>query len=226
MELTLAWLKLSHVLFLTPSHREPSHSFRIWINHHHSFIARVLCLWRPFWVFKKSGKGGKIRKFSEEAITYPGPRDFLLFFIAKFAPRSASFIFLMARSAESRSALRVANFQIKKIILKESLWDQGITYVPVKSTLQHPPLGHTPGNWRLFLPGRAGIWSLASISCCESCWFHVVDKSWRRRRRQTLMNSKEKIAYSWRIGWKPKAYTSFVLYLKVFKTDLYLYLNM
>ena len=27
-----------------------------------------------------------------------------------------------------------------------------------------------------------------------------VYKSWRRRRRQTLMNSKEKIAYSWRIG--------------------------
>ena len=25
---------------------------------------------------------------------------------------------------------------------------------------------------------------------------------------------------------KPKAYTSFFLYLKVFKTDLYLYLNM
>ena len=36
------------------------------------------------------------------------------------------------------------------------------------------------------------------------------------------MNSKEKIAYSWRIGSKSKAYTSFVLYLKVFKTDLYL----
>ena len=40
------------------------------------------------------------------------------------------------------------------------------------------------------------------------------------------MNSKEKIEYSWQIGWEPKAYTSFVLYLKVFKTDLYLYLNM
>ena len=53
-----------------------------------------------------------------------------------------------------------------------------------------------------------------------------VDKSWRRQRRQTLMNSKEKIVYSWRIGWKPKAYTSFVLYLKVFKTDLYLSINM
>ena len=49
--------------------------------------------------------------------------------------------------------------------------------------------------------------------------------SWRRRRRQTLMNSKEKITYSWRIGWKPKAYTSYVLYLKVFMTDFYLYLN-
>ena len=36
------------------------------------------------------------------------------------------------------------------------------------------------------------------------------------------MNSKEKIAYSWLSGWKPKAYTSFVPYLKVFKDDLYL----
>ena len=57
----------------------------------------------------------------------------------------------------------------------------------------------------------------------DSTW---VDKSWRRRRRQTLMNSKEKIAYSWRIGRKLKAYTNFVLYLKVFSTDLYLSLNM
>ena len=40
------------------------------------------------------------------------------------------------------------------------------------------------------------------------------------------MNSKEKIAYSWRISGKPKAYTSVVLYLKVFKTDLYPSLNM
>ena len=31
------------------------------------------------------------------------------------------------------------------------------------------------------------------------------------------MNSKKKIADSWRIGWKPKAYISFVPCLKVFK---------
>ena len=49
------------------------------------------------------------------------------------------------------------------------------------------------------------------------------NKSWqRRRRRQTLMNSKEKMAYLWRIGWKPKAYTSCVPYLKAFKNDLYM----
>ena len=30
-------------------------------------------------------------------------------------------------------------------------------YVPVKSKLKHPP-GHTPGIWRLFLPGRERIW--------------------------------------------------------------------
>ena len=42
-----------------------------------------------------------------------------------------------------------------------------------------------------------------------------------------LINSKEKIAYLRRIGWKPKAYTSCVLYLKVFKNDLYLqYIDM
>ena len=46
-----------------------------------------------------------------------------------------------------------------------------------------------------------------------------VDKSWGRR--QTLTNSKEKIAYLWRIGRKLKAYTSCVPYLKVFKNDLY-----
>ena len=34
-------------------------------------------------------------------------------------------------------------------------------------------------------------------SRADSTW---VDKSWGRRRRQTLMNSKEKITDSWRIG--------------------------
>ena len=36
---------------------------------------------------------------------------------------------------------------------------------------------------------------------------------------------KKKIADSWQIGWKPKACNSSVLYLKVFKNDLYLFLN-
>ena len=43
----------------------------------------------------------------------------------------------------------------------------------------------------------------------------------RRRRRKTLMNSNENIAYSWRSDWKPKAYASFAPYLKVFKDDLW-----
>ena len=34
--------------------------------------------------------------------------------------------------------------------------------------------------------------------------------------------SKEKITHLWLIGWKPKAYTSCVPYLEVFKNDLYL----
>ena len=32
------------------------------------------------------------------------------------------------------------------------------SYVPVKSKLEHLP-GKTPGIWRLFLPGKEGIWS-------------------------------------------------------------------
>ena len=100
-------------------------------------------------------------------------------------------------------------------------------YVSVKSKLQHSPPGHTPGIWRLFLPGREGIWSPTieggefdrSPRChdtarTDSTWVDECHKSWRRqRRRQTLMNSKEKIGYLWRIGWKPKAYTSCVPYL-------------
>ena len=45
-----------------------------------------------------------------------------------------------------------------------------------------------------------------------------VIKSWRR---QAFMHSKRKIPDSWRTGWKAKACTSFVLYLKAFKNHLY-----
>ena len=54
------------------------------------------------------------------------PEDFFYSLLANFATRTASFviiIFLLARSTE-QSALHVANFQIKKIISKESLSDQ------------------------------------------------------------------------------------------------------
>ena len=61
------------------------------------------------------------------------PEAFFYSLLASFATRTASFIYLFfgAESRESflsalQSALRVANFQIKKIILKESLSDQGI----------------------------------------------------------------------------------------------------
>ena len=39
--------------------------------------------------------------------------------------------------------------------LSDSLSSDGIGYVPVKSKLEHSP---PPGIWRLFLPGREGIW--------------------------------------------------------------------
>ena len=110
------------------------------------------------------------------------------------------------------------------------------TNVPAKSKLKHPPRAY-PGHWTFFpaCEGEGGgalmitthrgwgIWLLALISCYESRWFHVdFDKSWWRWQIQTLMNSKEKIAYSKQIGWKPKAYTSCVLFFKAFMKDLYL----
>ena len=56
------------------------------------------------------------------------------------------------------------------------------------------------------------------MSRANSTW---VDKSWRRRPETNFDDSKEKIAaYSKQIAWKPKAYTSCVPYLKVFKNDL------
>ena len=70
-----------------------------------------------------------------------------------------------------------------KIQLASDQWSAN--YVPVKSKLQHPPR-HTPGIWRLFLPGREDIWSpliggrefdLDFIT--DSTW---VEKSWRRWR--------------------------------------------
>ena len=80
------------------------------------------------------------------------------------------------------------------------------------------PSGHTPGVWCFFLPGREGIWSplIGGGEFERYPWFHVtthadstwVYKSWRR---QTLMYSRENIADS----WKPKAYTSFVLYINI-----------
>ena len=95
--------------------------------------------------------------------------------------------------------------------------------VPVKSKLQHHP-----GIWRLFLPGIGGealdhhSYGLGNLIASLDFMLRVafiqwVDKSWRRRRRQTFMNWKENIAYSWRIDWKAKAYTNFVPYLKVFR---------
>ena len=77
-------------------------------------------------------------------------------------------------------------------------------YEPVKSKLQHPPLPLPLGIPRAFdvfscLRGREfdhhsqGLGNLIA-----SLDIMLPDKSWRRR--QTLMNSKEKIAYLWRIG--------------------------
>ena len=49
----------------------------------------------------------------------------------------------------------------------------------------------------------------------DSTW---RDKSWRR---QALMHSQRKIPDLWRTGWKTKACTSFVMYLKVSKNNLH-----
>ena len=41
---------------------------------------------------------------------------------------------------------------------------------------------------------------------------------------ETNFDEFKEIAHSWQIGQKPKAYTSFVPYLKVFKNDLYYFI--
>ena len=101
-------------------------------------------------------------------------------------------------------------------------WGTGLMYQSNRS-FNIPP-GHTPGFLTPFLAPEGGnlitthrgwrIWSLASMSCYEIN--HGGDggdvKLW--------WIQKEKIAYLWRIGWKPKVYTSCVPYLKVFKNDL------
>ena len=141
---------------------------------------------------------------------------------------------LYSNSQDAISSRLIKMLSLAKIRLHWRLWNQSPTlvsracfpmdYVLVKSKLQHPPGHLTPfparegGNLFTTHRGR-GIWLLASISCCESPWFHVC---FRGLRRQTFMNSKEKIAYLWRIGWKPKAYTSCAPCLKVFKNDLLL----
>ena len=68
-----------------------------------------------------------------------------------------------------------------------------VLYASVKSKLQNPPRAY-PGHLTSFL-AREGGNLIASLDVM------LRDKSWRRRRgRQTLMNSKEKIGYLWPIG--------------------------
>ena len=105
-------------------------------------------------------------------------------------------------------------------------FDHFTTNVLVKSKLHtspHPPPGiprafdafSCPGG-RAFDHHSSGVENLiASLD-----FMLRVALISRRRRRQTLMDSKEKIVFSWRSGWKPKAHTSFVPYLKVFKDAL------
>ena len=132
----------------------------------------------------------------------------------------SSFDFHLSKSLNSRSKKKslvssLCLTQLDSISLSQkvdlhSLSD--LMYQPNRS-FNIPPR-HTPGIWRLFLAQEGGN-LIASLDVM------LRDKSWRRRRRrQTLMNSREKIAYSWRIGWKAKVYTSCVPYLKVFKNDL------
>ena len=78
-----------------------------------------------------------------------------------------------------------------------------LLYVPVKLKLQHPPWAY-PGHLTPFLAREGGN---LIVSLDVMPW----DKSWLRRRRcQTLM------MYFWRVGWKPKAYTSCVPYLNLY----------
>ena len=59
-----------------------------------------------------------------------------------------------------RSQILITTYYSKIVpCVNLSLQQRRKIYVSVKSKLQHPPPGHTPGIWHLFLPGREGIWS-------------------------------------------------------------------
>ena len=55
---------------------------------------------------------------------------------------------------------------------EQNNWRAALCISQIEASPSPPPPGHTPGIWRLFLPGREGIWSLVSISCYEARWFH------------------------------------------------------
>ena len=65
------------------------------------------------------------------------PKAFFYSLLANFATRTASFIFFLLAL---RSALRVANFQTKTMILKESLGDQGIKMLGDGSCISYPEI--------------------------------------------------------------------------------------
>ena len=74
------------------------------------------------------------------------PEAFFYSFLAnkKKKNRFFYFYFLLAQSAESRSAICVVNFQIKKKIIKESFWDQG--NILKDFVLTHFPTLHLGGG--------------------------------------------------------------------------------
>ena len=63
-----------HIIIESPSHREPSHEshpFRIFCGGHFEFLIRGLLVRSVEPKLRKSGTGGKIRKFSEAADRSP-----------------------------------------------------------------------------------------------------------------------------------------------------------
>ena len=92
----------------------------------------------------------------------------------------------------------LAKIFLYKKIPKSSLsleihsWNWLMHNVSVKSKLQHPPPGHTPGIWHLCRPGEEGIW-LSESSRGWGIWspcfrggefelhprFHVKSLAWR-----------------------------------------------
>ena len=173
-------------------------------------------MWLP------KSKLGKLSRFAFSPIVpleqYPGPRGFLLFFIGKFCdanrfldffigtkrwePRKESFLFLPTRRVDQRFTTQISKW--KKIILKESLWDQGTRTTLATTVIKgidrsiewHRPL--KMASTVLQRPSREEIgeessWNFTRGFTVRKIPREMRGKKWRLRRKISLARESRRL---------------------------------